>query len=834
VRDNDTIILENLYVSILEEDATSSKAQALNFFVQNEVGREIFKYKNKPENKEVIDKAKAKWNPVVEGLEALILRHNPKDKHLSDIIPLSRFLSEADDINLLEKEYKDYVSHPTLLQQKTIQKAPNFTKWTEEIHSKNSENQDKKEAEVLGTSEDPNKVYEDDQVIVYLADNPNDPRKSIPNCKKYGKGTGLCISGPSAKSYYNSYRWGHRMTTYFVWLKKQNKYMLTDIDEKGQRQYNTVIPNDDYEATVSEIVDKYPETKKAFESGVFKSVPITGKELEFYTKYYKAKSIFDFTDTNSPEDFINYASFHDLTDYEWGVLMNSDVYPTQEILQTSIESAESDIPHNVLEKFPPLRKRYWAKKKQTVDRELAEWDEEDTVDFTDDEMHMIEIEKLPENFIAALEVDHKDAGLFTALVLDSLGRDLSEIPSRILMSSLMENGASNQIFAYLVKIKEPLSPEITQILMDDPLKTEDYAQAAADYHGFPEVYNKVPSEFFDNIAKDLKASFKWLKYLTHNDETVTSGPNQRFMKMVATDPIHVVEYVDKMVAYNGKFRRIGLKNLPDYFKKALFSSPDFWHVVNELIRLEGVGAEGIPEDFKDQIATSAEDSYYVSKKLVEHFDRIDKVPPQWLSGIATSAYYSFKFAYDLTEDDLEVPREIEDGICLSARYTNDYIDHLFDYGQYDKIHDRLLEALIPTVPSNDDTAPPVGSGRYAEEVMMRYARSKRKIPEIMIHMMKDYPDRVAKVIHYILQRQQLDVKYDIDPRLFDIVATQAGSAIQIALEMETYGIEVPDCLYKSIKKAPTYLNLYQRDSKKEDSPLKESLSFRSFFYRKIP
>ena len=58
MRDNDTIILENLYVSILEEDAASSKAQALNFFVQNEVGREIFKYKNKPENKEIIDKAK--------------------------------------------------------------------------------------------------------------------------------------------------------------------------------------------------------------------------------------------------------------------------------------------------------------------------------------------------------------------------------------------------------------------------------------------------------------------------------------------------------------------------------------------------------------------------------------------------------------------------------------------------------------------------------------------------------------------------------------------------------------------------------------------------------
>ena len=128
MRDDDTLILESLYLQIIEENAESNKAQALNLFIRLEVGQDVFKKKNKPENKEVIDAARTKWNPTIESLEQIIISHNPKDKNLTDITPLANFFLEIKNIELLDKEYKDYRSHPNLVQKNIIQSAPNFQK----------------------------------------------------------------------------------------------------------------------------------------------------------------------------------------------------------------------------------------------------------------------------------------------------------------------------------------------------------------------------------------------------------------------------------------------------------------------------------------------------------------------------------------------------------------------------------------------------------------------------------------------------------------------------------------------------------------------------------
>ena len=399
MRDNDTVILESLYNNLVVEGVEDQKKQAENLLIANRVGRDIWKYKNKPENQQAIEQARQEVQPLFQQLLGIAepYQQDPFGKNMGHLPELTKFYLQKPDLNLIQNEYKKYMSIGSIKNKNLIKKETEFIKWAEAIHSaealENLKKQPKEEPAQKDDKDvdrkDQNTVYEDENVIVYLANNVNDPKESLKNCQKYGKGSSLCISTGNARSYYHRYRWEDKLTTYFVWLKDKRKYVLIDANEEGGFQYNNISDNTDRQASKEQIIEKYPQLQQPFAQGVFKSVPIQGKELEFYEKFYDIDNIFDL---KSLEDRVTYATINDISYDDWKSYFLLKPIPMEEIklvLQTYIESAELDIPHWILEKFPALQKRYWNKKENNLRIELENWSVDDVEDFTNDEWSIL-------------------------------------------------------------------------------------------------------------------------------------------------------------------------------------------------------------------------------------------------------------------------------------------------------------------------------------------------------------------------------------------------------------------------------------------------------------
>ena len=370
------------FYNILTEDANSTKAEIFNNIIRKELGFQIFKNKNKQENADAINELRNKWNPIISSLEEIVKKYNPKDKNLSDLKDLIRLYEPNMSISIIDDDYKNYVKNQSLTNKKILQSSSSYIDFAEKVHSEMKGDESKIK---VGSSEDPNKVYEDDEVIVFLA-NTGDPVSSENNCKIYGKGTSLCISGSSSSHYYNYYRWENELTTYFVWLKSENRYILVDAyNDNGviKYSYNNVKNNSDIKSTKDKIISIYPSLSEAFNRNVFIPVPIEGKEKEIYEKLYNVKSILELKNI---EDMILFASIKDVDSVDLYKLSKEE----QEAVLKVLAEKENDLPHDLLEKFPTIKNRYWKKREINVLRELEEWnDEEDEEDFTNDEYYII-------------------------------------------------------------------------------------------------------------------------------------------------------------------------------------------------------------------------------------------------------------------------------------------------------------------------------------------------------------------------------------------------------------------------------------------------------------
>ena len=366
MKNRDQILLESIY-ELIVEDAQSTKNSVLNKLVSKEVGNDIFKYKNKPENAKVINAAREKFLPIIDEISNIIINNNPKDKNLSDLEKLVSFYFETNrNTQIITDEYKDYVKYPSLLQKKTLQNSKSFQAWTALTHTEKEKKEPQDEqptdkTKVVDPNHDPNQVYEDDEIIVFLADTGN-PKTSIENCRKYGKGTMLCISSSNAAYHYNEYRLTGNpnkdddvpLTTYFVWLKKEKRYILIGIHEDGEYEYNNVSNNKDKLATPEKIIEKYPQLSNAFEENIFKFKPIEGKELEYYKKYYN-KKLSDFTKLGDKLEFIS--TFNEgLTKRDWDSIKEDEIEP---ILNVAILDTDNYIPLEVLNEYPNQKSKYF-------------------------------------------------------------------------------------------------------------------------------------------------------------------------------------------------------------------------------------------------------------------------------------------------------------------------------------------------------------------------------------------------------------------------------------------------------------------------------------------
>jgi hypothetical protein len=370
------------FYNILTEDANSTKAEIFNNIIQKELGFQVFKNKNKPENIDIINQLRDKWNPIISSLENIVKNNNPKDKNLSDLKELVRLYDPNIPTNVIDDDYTNYIKYQSLTNNKILQSSSSYIDFSEKVHSEMKGDESKIKA---GSSDDPNKVYEDDKVIVVLA-NTGDLVSSENNCKNYGKGSDLCISGSSSFYYYNFYRWEKSLTTYFVWLKSENRYILVDAyDDNGvtKYSYNNVKDNTDIKSTKNKIISTYPSLSEAFNQNVFVPVPIEGREKQIYEKIYFKNSILELQNI---DDMILFASIKNV--------INDDLYKLSEkelkaVLKTLSEK-ENDLPHDLLEKFPIIKNRYWKKREINVIRKLEERsDSNDEEDFTNDEYYII-------------------------------------------------------------------------------------------------------------------------------------------------------------------------------------------------------------------------------------------------------------------------------------------------------------------------------------------------------------------------------------------------------------------------------------------------------------
>lgn len=318
MKNKDIIMLEELY-ELIVEDAQTTLNQAMNMLIQNKVGYEVFKYKNKPENKDKISKAKNELLPTLEKFANIIKEINPNDKNLSDIIPLVTFYIKNTNfsntaIERLRDFYQQYMQYPSLVNQRMIAKVNSLTEFTAKIHEEESKKNKMEYSATLGKGDDPNKVYEDDQVIVFRATDPEDAEKSIENCKKYGKGSNLCISSGSDSNimhHYLDYRLNHKLTTYFVWVKSEEGYLLVDAQDNGKFGWNDNpmggYNTDHTDETEQEMIDMFPYLKGAFNADAFESLDIGHGEYKHKIEEFE-KELQDIED--SYKDKLKHCSVH--------------------------------------------------------------------------------------------------------------------------------------------------------------------------------------------------------------------------------------------------------------------------------------------------------------------------------------------------------------------------------------------------------------------------------------------------------------------------------------------------------------------------------------------
>jgi hypothetical protein len=271
-------------------------------------------------------------------------------------------------------------------------------KWMDIVHS--FAGKEKHKPQEIKKTETEKALFENDEVAVYLANDTENPINGVKRCKEFGKGTNLCISGSNASYHYHDYRWNDKLTTYFCYLKKRGHYMLVDVDEDGELQYNPMTENEDISISKEELLKLYPELTEPFENNVFNYVRIRGRELEFYQKFYDLESILELKNT---EDRVTFASFKDIKPEEWNGIPKEE---WNKILEKAIYVTEKyDIPDYVFEGKPRLHKQYLQNVKRRVELQVSEWtpddyDYEDGLDFTPNQLYALkDVENFSNSFL---------------------------------------------------------------------------------------------------------------------------------------------------------------------------------------------------------------------------------------------------------------------------------------------------------------------------------------------------------------------------------------------------------------------------------------------------
>ena len=223
---------------------------------------------------------RGKYKSPEDGLDFLLMISNQYEsdqfaRQLSHLPILAKFLVEIKDEKILQEYYDKYMAVNKLKHNKIINKVTSFSEFKQKIDEEYTPTKN-----TVSKKESSNLVYEDENIKVFYARNPND---SI----SLGKDSSLCISDPH-HNLFSMYRL-QGMSTYFIFFKdKQRKFFIIDVNHRESESYNYNPTfdingnhsNRDYnDVTKEQIIKEYPEVKPAFEKGVFKIVELTEKEI---------------------------------------------------------------------------------------------------------------------------------------------------------------------------------------------------------------------------------------------------------------------------------------------------------------------------------------------------------------------------------------------------------------------------------------------------------------------------------------------------------------------------------------------------------------------------
>lgn len=301
--------LGNLYSDLLCEDLQSSLNQARNILKNNGI--------------EPVEQ----WLDQLKMVPQYVAIHDEQNRVAnkdSNLPALAYWLVADGNLATVDNDYSQYINTPSLWRRNYLNTAvedlkneisakklfkpsvekrdlirSHFIKIAETIHRNYvpPKAKESKTAFKMG-SRNEDVVYEDDDIIIYRADDKH-------KCIKYGTGSNLCISNRGGGNYYWKYRMGKMrihddlgMTTYFIVFKNEyypdgrNKVILVDHlgDENGpvdKWSWNQIFDdrgdfnNDDYDITPRELIKKYPELENPFKQKVMPFIPYGKNENRY-------------------------------------------------------------------------------------------------------------------------------------------------------------------------------------------------------------------------------------------------------------------------------------------------------------------------------------------------------------------------------------------------------------------------------------------------------------------------------------------------------------------------------------------------------------------------
>jgi hypothetical protein len=269
---------------------------------------------------------------------------------------LANFYNEGKNPDVIKFYYDKFIQTPSVHRNKEIFKDFRTFETTIDANQKI-------DTRIKTQDIDDPPIYEDENIKVFYGSDMN-------RCVKYGQERkyNLCISRPDiTNNLFHGYR-VNGLTTYFVYFKQENKeppFIIVDATPNPEKfSYNPIVPQEDYNIDKDDLIKTYPFLKKPMEMGIFKNVPIEGKEKEFYDKFYET-SITSLTDFEDVLEFIRFRIPVDRN--EWREMEEMLTQEDFEILlKTAIEN-EYLIPHSIIFDYTKLYERYLVKQKQKAD-----------------------------------------------------------------------------------------------------------------------------------------------------------------------------------------------------------------------------------------------------------------------------------------------------------------------------------------------------------------------------------------------------------------------------------------------------------------------------------